>query len=306
MTLFDLPADAEKTLTQHPELTVIRQADYRSEMGPTIDAILGWDDRAAAILAAPNHVRFIQAVSAGVDYLPLATLAQQGIILANTSGIHAAPIAASVLGATLAFARGLFPIATSWDGQARRAAMFELTGERAAVFGTGHIGQAIARQLGQQGMTVIGVNRRGRETPGFAEVTTAADLTPIHNARVIVNVMPLTPATQHFFDAAFWADLTAAPVFINVGRGPSVDTDALLAALRTGQLTGAALDVFEQEPLPAGSPLWHTPNLLLTPHVSGTVTHLRQAVAEIFLPNVLSLDATGAIVKNQVDLATGY
>ncbi|WP_125703396.1 NAD(P)-dependent oxidoreductase [Lacticaseibacillus daqingensis] len=307
LTRFGLPDGIDAQLAEHPQLHFITKSDYTASMAPTIDVILGWDDTAAAILAGPNRVRFIQTVSAGVDYLPLAQLAAQGTILANTSGIHAVPIAQSTLAATLAFARGLFPIAKTWDNADRRARQFTLTGETAIVYGTGHVGQAIAQALATQGMRVVGVSRRGVAVAPFAAVyTTPQAGGEVAQARVLVNIMPLTAQTTHYFDHDFFSQPMAQPLFINVGRGPSVATDELLAALADGRVSGAALDVFEQEPLPDDSALWQQPNVLITPHISGTVPHLRQAVFEIFWPNLLSLEATGTILKNQVDLAAGY
>lgn len=307
LALLELPEAAAAELAKRPEVTIIQAADYRPETAGEIDVIYGWGEPAAELIAGFNRVRFVQSTSAGVDYMPLARFEELGIQLANTSGIHAAPIAESVVGMALAFARGLVPVATEWDGQTRRKSMWELAGQTAVIFGTGHIGTAIAQKLGALGMTVNGVSQHGRPVAGFEEVGTDADAMALAQAAdLVVNVMPLTPATHHFFDAAFFAELTRRPLFVNVGRGASVDTNALVQALATGQLRGAALDVVENEPLASDDPLWQTPGLLLTPHVSGTVAHLREKAFAILWPNVLGLLDTGAIVKNVVDLAAGY
>ncbi|MFD1391977.1 NAD(P)-dependent oxidoreductase [Lacticaseibacillus jixianensis] len=307
LTLFDLPDEAKGDFAAHPDWHVIAKAAYTADQAGVIDVILGWNQTGAAIIAGPNRVKFVQAMSAGVDYLPLAAFAKQGIQLANTSGIHAEPIASSTLAAVLAFARGLMPQARQWDNEARRAHMWLPAGQVAVVFGTGHIGRAIARRLNQQGMTVWGISRQGRPAEGFAKVGTDADaLAFAAQATVLVNVMPLTQATHHFFDAKFFNALQGTPLFINVGRGQTTDTVALRNALHAGRLQGAALDVFEQEPLPAADPLWQEPQVLITPHVSGTVPHLRSAVYQIFKPNLEALVATGRIAQNQVDLTAGY
>lgn len=307
LTLFALPDGAKADFAAHPDWHVISKAAYTPDQAETIDVILGWDETGAALIAGPNQVKFVQTMSAGVDYLPLADLARQNIQLANTAGIHAEPIAASTLASVLAFARGLFPQVRQWDGAARREKMWLPAGKTAVVFGTGHIGRAIARRLNQQGMIVWGISRHGERAEGFAKVGTDADAADFAaQADVLINVMPLTAATAHFFDAKFFSSLQGKPLFINVGRGGTVDTVALRNALHAGRIEGAALDVFEQEPLPADDPLWQEPQVLITPHISGTVPHLRQAVYQIFKPNLEALAATGQIVKNQVDLSAGY
>ncbi|MFD1432910.1 NAD(P)-dependent oxidoreductase [Lacticaseibacillus yichunensis] len=305
LTLFALPEGGRQTL-EKAGVTVLDEAQYDPSQAGSIDAILGWNDTGRALVEGPNQVQFIQTMSAGVDYLPLKALAAQHILVANTAGIHAVPIAESVTGMMLAFARGLYPLAAQWETTARDR-MWTAAGKTAVVFGTGHIGQAIAQHLDALGMTVNGVSRHGEAKPGFAQVaTTESGRALCQNAQVIVNVMPLTPATHHYFDHSFFAHLTSHPLFINVGRGPSVDTAALIEALENHWVSGAALDVFEQEPLPADSGLWTRPDVLVTPHLSGTVEQLRQQVFNIFWPNLQQLMATGTLRKNQVDLAAGY
>lgn len=301
LLLFGLPDEILNAAQHaHPQWHFISKSDYQPTQAGTIDVILGWNATAAEIIAQPNRVRLVQTMSAGVDYLPLAELREQGILVANTSGIHAEPIAEYVLAGVLAFARGLFPVVTNWQ---QPLSQFALAESQAVVFGTGHIGTAIAKHLHQFGVQVIGVDRHGEPKPEFDQVTTDAQIAA--KADIIVNVMPLTPQTQHYFNREFFSQLKRQPLFINAGRGPSVDEAALIAAL-AHQLEGAVLDVFETEPLPETSPLWQMPNVWLTPHVAGDVAHLRQQVAEIFLPNVASLEATGHLRDHQVNLSTGY
>ena len=307
LALYGLPSSATDDFAKHPDWHVISKAAYTKDQAENIDVILGWDAVGAELIAGPNHVKFVQAMSAGVDYLPLTQFQQQGIQLANTSGIHAEPIAQSTLAMVLAFARGLVPFARQWDNDARRPEMWLPAGKTAVIFGTGHIGRVIARRLNQQGMTVWGISRHGNAAEGFAKVGTDEQAVAFAaGADVLINVMPLTAATQHFFNASFFNGLKQAPLFVNVGRGQTVDTVALRNALHAGRISGAALDVFEQEPLPSTDPLWQEPRVLITPHISGTVPHLREAVYQIFKPNLEALAATGQIVKNRVDLTAGY
>lgn len=308
LTLYALPKSTKRDLlAAHPDWQIIERDQYQPAMGATIDVILGWNAAAQTLLSQPNQVRFVQAMSAGVDYLPLASLQAQHIQLANTAGIHAEPIAEYVLGGILTMARGFFPPVTSWDAQARFKQMWTLRHKQAVVFGTGHIGQAVARHLGEFGATVTGVNHSGRTVAAFAQTLTQASAAPaLKQADIIVNTMPLTPETNHYFDAAFFAQLQAKPVFVNVGRGASVATEALLQALTSHQLGSAVLDVFEDEPLPADHPLWRRADVLITPHISGQTEQLRRQVADIFVPNLEALAATGQIATHIVDLTLGY
>ncbi|WP_407890855.1 NAD(P)-dependent oxidoreductase [Lacticaseibacillus sp. N501-2] len=304
MNILMLFALSDETVAQaaqaHPSWHFISKAAYRPEMAPTIDVILGWNQIGLDIIAQPNRVKFVQAMSAGVDYLPLAEFQRQNILLANVAGIHAEVIAEYVLAGILAFAHGMFPVATSW---VRPQQMWSLQEAQAVIYGTGHIGTMIAKHLHQFGVKVIGVDRHGLPKADFDQVTT--DKAIAQNADIIVNVMPLTPATQQYFDQAFFAQLAKQPLFINVGRGASVDEPALIQALDS-QLKGAVLDVASVEPLPQTSPLWQLPNVWVTPHIAGQVTHLRQQVADIFLPNMAQFAQNGTLKSHQVNLSVGY
>lgn len=278
----------------------------------TVQVVYGWDDNARELLAAQNHVQWIQAISAGVDYLPLAALMQSGVKVTNTSGIHARPIAESVLAYLLAFGRGLQASAAAspanlWPSATVRGQMMTLAGKTALIFGTGHVGQAIAALLQALDVRTLGVSRHGRPAAHFDAVTTDAvgdDL--LNQADFVVNVMPLTSETHNYFNAARFAQMRPSAIFVNVGRGPSVDEAALLTALNARQLRGAALDVFANEPLPSDSPLLSDKRIIVTPHVSGKVEHLRQEVFAIFAANLVQFSADGTLARNQVDLQAGY
>lgn len=302
LMLFGLKPETVALAKQaHPTWQFIDKTDYQPEMAGDINVILGWNAIGAQILAQPNQVKFVQAMSAGVDYLPLTEFAKQGIQLANVSGIHAEAIAEYVIAGILGFAHGLFPVATRWNRQTDH--LWSLQDTQAVVYGTGHIGTLIAKHLRQFGVKVTGVDRHGVAKPEFDVVTT--DKLVARHADIVVNVMPLTDATKKYFDTDFFKQLENQPLFVNVGRGPSVDETALVQALKK-QLKGAVLDVFNEEPLPDTSPLWQLPNVWMTPHISGQVTHLRQQVADIFLPNVEQLEKSGTLNSHQVNLSAGY
>lgn len=316
LTLFQLNAADTAQIKADPRFNLVQPNDDLSVWGPQIDVILGWNQIGQQIIDGKNRVKFVQTMSAGVDYLPLGQLAVQHILVANTSGIHAEPIAEWVVGAILAFARGLRsdpPLtAANWADQSsltgsKRPTLWTLPGKTVLIYGTGHIGRRIAQQLQAFGATIWGIDRHGQPLPHFDRVGRDKDsATFAQNADIIINVMPLTDATRDFFDAGFFSGLTNHPLFINVGRGPSVDSAAIAQALTTGLLSGAALDVTDPEPLPADSPLWQAPHLLLTAHISGTVPNLQHEVFKVFWPNLQQLAQKGNLVQNEVDLKRGY
>ena len=140
-----------------------------------------------------------------------------------------------------------------------------------------------ATKLHALGLHTLGVSAHGRPAAGFEEVVTDANAHSRSKADILINALPLTSATKHFYNSEFFSGLQNQPLFINIGRGASVDTPALVQALQTQQLRAAALDVVDPEPLPQDSPLWDMDNVLLTPHISGTVPHLRDQVFKFLM-----------------------
>ncbi|GBG94689.1 D-3-phosphoglycerate dehydrogenase [Ligilactobacillus salitolerans] len=278
-----------------------------------VDIVLGNKaEMVERILSLPHsRLKWIQAFSAGVDYYPLAKFAHQGILLSNASGIHAEPIAETVFGIMLSQMRGIKEAVlnqadSKWDPSAGKFTL--LSGKKMVVFGTGHIGSRIG-ELGQAfKMETIGINHSGHAAAGFNStlpISEAAD-PAIVQADVIVNALPLTKETKGFYDQKFFAKLKRSPLFVNIGRGPSVVTADLISALENGQVGEAGLDVADPEPLPADSPLWQMPNVLITPHVSGSYSNYVEGVLEIFEENLRQYHQDGTLVRNEVDLQKGY
>lgn len=276
-----------------------------------IEILFGWPkELGLEILALPTHsLKWIQATSAGVDYLPLNTFKENGIRLTNGSGIHSIPIAESVLGMLLAHAR---VIRASVNAQKEKTWLTapdydELYGKKMLIIGAGQIGQRLADVATALGLDVYGVNRSGRQLPKFTAVYPQHNfLSALPIMDIIVNILPLTPETTNFYDTSFFDQTKLGAYFINVGRGPSVDTEALINALNNGQLSFAGLDVFESEPLAPESPLWEMAHVLITPHVSGLARHFSTRVTEIFSDNLAAYQATGSLVRNEIDFTTGY
>jgi phosphoglycerate dehydrogenase-like enzyme len=211
----------------------------------------------------PGRLKVIQTLSAGVDWLVGKVPAH--VRVHNARGIYDAPLAEWVVGAILAMQRGHL---RSRDQQARAAWEFfepdELAGRRVILLGIGSIGSAIADRLRPFGVEIVGVGRSAREG-----VRALADLDELlQTADILVAMLPLTSETRGLLDARRLALLRDGVLFVNAGRGKTVDTDALVRELAAGRLR-AALDVVDPEPLPMDHPLWSLPNVLITPHMAG-------------------------------------
>lgn len=302
----------------YPELQILMPDQVTSTNLAQINILYGYQHGQVAhaqllerILALPNmQLKWIQSLSAGVDAMPFAELKAHHILLTTASGTHMQSIAQNVFGYLLYFERGL---KQALQAQAQRHygidanQVANLNDKTILIFGTGHIGQMIAKIAHAFEMHVLGVNHSGRAVAGFDDIRTDQTYdTILDQADYIVNIMPLTEATHHFFDASFFGKLTNQPIFINVGRGPSVDEGALVTALNQEKIKAAALDVFETEPLSIDSKLWNFPNVLITPHTSGYVEHFKQAYFKVFEPNLVQFMKDGTLVRNQVDLERKY
>jgi phosphoglycerate dehydrogenase-like enzyme len=257
---------------------------------------------------AARAVRWIHWCGAGVDSILFPDLVSSPVILTNARGVFDQAMSEYVLGLILAFAKGLPETLAS---QAERRWNYRLTeriaGTRALIVGVGSIGRAIARMLKLAGMAVAGVGRTARgDDPEFGEVRAASDLLRLlPEADYVVAVMPLTGETTGMFGDREFRAMKATARFINVGRGASVDEAALARALAEGALAGAALDVFQTEPLPATSPLWSVPRLIVSPHMSGDFRECREALIQLFVDNLRRYRA-GEPLRNVVDKSLGY
>ncbi|TDD42635.1 3-phosphoglycerate dehydrogenase [Nonomuraea terrae] len=221
---------------------------------------------AEAVRAAPR-LAFVQQPSVGVDGHDLGALAAAGVPLANTPGVSAVAVAEWCLAATLALLRKLVAgdaavRAGEWPQQSLRPG--ELHGSRVGVVGYGAIGAAAAGMFRAMGCEVSYWSRTPRQDPGFADLETV-----VGGSDVVVVAIALSDETRGLVDPR---RMKQGSLLVNAARGPIVDRDGLLAALREGHLAGAALDVFEAEPLPSGDPLREFPQVLLSPHVAGVTS----------------------------------
>lgn len=254
---------------------------------------------AIAALKAEN-LRWLHTFSAGVDDPFFGTLRERGVQLSTSSGAHAVPIAHTVILYLLALTRDL----PGWlrDQAAHRwnpRSIGELSGLHLGVLGLGPIGLEVARLGAAFGMRVTGMRRTPRGDEPCETLPLAAIDDWLPRLDVLVVAVPLTDETRGLLDARALGRLAPGALVVNVGRGPIVDEPALVEALRSGHLGGAGLDVFAEEPLPAASPLWDLPNVIVTPHSSGTCPGNHDRATEIFLEN-LTRYVKGAPLLNAV------
>jgi phosphoglycerate dehydrogenase-like enzyme len=268
----------------------------------------------ARTLAAGRKLRWIQALNVGVERcVAVPGLAASGIVLTNMQRTSAVPIAEHAIALMFALARGLphhvrNQQAGRWDREAPPTLPTrELGGRTLLVVGLGGIGTEVARRAHGLGMRVIATRNSRREGPDFvAKIGLPDELHALAaEADVVVNAAPLTPATTGIFDRAFFAAMKPDGYFINVARGASVVGDDLLAALRSGALAGAGLDVTDPEPLPAGHALWSLPNVIITPHVAADSDQQGERYWILVAENLRRYSA-GEPLLNVVDIARGY
>jgi D-2-hydroxyacid dehydrogenase (NADP+) len=268
----------------------------------------GYDE---ATLARAKQLVWHHVPWAGVEGIVTPLMRDRGVVLTNSRGISAPNMAEHAIAFILAFGRA-FP--TFFDEQQRRAwrgwddrpSFFELTGQTVLLLGTGAIGKAIAARLRPFGCRIIGARRLGGHVEGFDDVVTFDALPSILPlVDHVVSSLPLTPGTSRIVDRTFITSMKPGSRFYNIGRGGTVDQDALIEALHRGHLAGAGLDVTDPEPLPEDSPLWDAPNTIITGHTSGAspMTHERNAGV---LRDNLRRYRSGEELLNVIDLEQGY
>jgi phosphoglycerate dehydrogenase-like enzyme len=281
---------------------IIRQAEI----------LLGWSAQYEdSVLGPDSHLRWVQTRSAGVDTLPLKQLEEKSVVLTNASGVHAIPITEMVFGFLLSHTRYMH---ASTKLQQQRTwkkpdynSLQELHGKTILIAGVGEIGTETARIAKAFGMKVTGVRRSGRDVPHVDQMYTMNGLPKaVADADIVVNILPLTDETLHIFDEKMFAAFKRGMFFVNVGRGQTVKTSALIQALENGQIAFAGLDVFEEEPLPADHPLWTMNNVLMTPHVAGDTMRYDERVFDIFLENLKAYTAGHELPRNLVDYKVKY
>jgi phosphoglycerate dehydrogenase-like enzyme len=260
-------------------------------------------------------LRWVHTGSAGVRAALFPELVASDVVLTNSAGIHAPPMAETVLGIMLHFARGFdFAIrdqrAGRWDQSAfstTGSPMTELQDATLGIVGYGGVGRAIAQKARALGMHVVATRRTARASDDDTEVLSGRSGLErvLRDSDVVVVTVPATAQTTQMIGRTELAMLKPNAVFINVARGDIVDEQALIELLRAGRLRGAGLDVFQTEPLPEASELWQLPNVVVLPHVSATTPRFWQRQAQLIIENFQRY-LRGAPLLNVVDKLQGY
>lgn len=283
---------------------------------PEADVVVSFFPPADLLAIAP-HLKWIALPSAGADHAIRAGFVQpSGPIVTTASGIHAAPIGEFVLSLMLMWVRhwpqiDAYQRAGTWPDAAGRERLHggELDGATLGVIGLGAIGRHIARLGRAFGMRIIATRRSASTGASDPDVDTLVPPNRLGDllaaADFVVVSVPATEQTRHLIGADELRMMRRDAFLINIARGSAIDEAALVAALTDGVIGGAGLDVFEAEPLPAESPLWRLPNVIISPHVAGNTDRYSRRFTDLFLENLARYRA-GEPLRNVVDLARGY
>ena len=272
---------------------------------------------AREIFPSLTRLRWVQSPAVGVGSLLFPEMLASRVILTSARGIRARAIAEHVIGATIALARQFpaamrFQVAHRWGQDAlegKSTAIMTIHGRRMGIVGLGSIGKEIARLAGPLGMRVAGIQRNIQDAQlpaGVEEVMPPEDLPRLLAASdVVVLAAPLTPETRGLIGAKQVAAMKRGAFLINISRGKLVVDEAIVNGLNSGQLGGAALDVFEHEPLDPASPYWDAPNVIITPHTSGAMQDYWTPLVALFSENLHRFER-GDSLLNVVDKTSGY
>ncbi|BCS98606.1 2-hydroxyacid dehydrogenase [Desulfoluna limicola] len=268
------------------------------------EVILGQPDMVAPVLSHAKKLSWVQSTFAGVDALCRKGL-RRDYLLTGVKGIFGPLMSEYVFGYILAMERRMFAVRANQEGKVWAPLSYRsIRGLTLGVCGLGSIGEHVAWTGGHFGMRVIGYRRSGGHCDGVDRVFSGDDLTLfLGQCDYVVSVLPATGATRHLFDAEAFAAMKPSAVFMNVGRGITVSEKDLIDALHRQEIAGAVLDVFEEEPLGSGSPLWGMENVIITPHISAF--SFPEEIVGIFCRNLAAF-RQGQRLASVVNFDEGY
>ena len=293
-----------------PELSVVVAETETDAMRAIRDADAAFGTIPDALLREAKRLRWLQAPQAAppAGYYTNELIAHP-VVVTNFREIYNDHIGAHIMAFVLAFARGLHyyvprQLRREWKKEPNDTGVIHLPEATALIVGVGGIGSEAARLAAAFGMNVMGIDPRRRDAPPGVKKLDGPDalddLLPL--ADFVILTVPHTPETEGFMHRARFRRMKRTAFFINIGRGRTTSLDDLVEALRAGEIAGAGLDVFEQEPLPADHPLWTTPGVLITPHTAGYGPHLDERRFGVLADNARRF-VTGAPLRNVVDKA---
>jgi phosphoglycerate dehydrogenase-like enzyme len=287
--------------------SVVTDQPRGTDAVPTAEIIVGWNIPREAVQCA-SRLKWIHSTAAGVDQLLYPEIRERGITITASMGIHQ-PLVEHVFAFLLALERRLHvamrqQFQRKWDRA--HTVGDEVAGKTLGILGLGTIGKQLVRKAQAFDMHVIGTKRTPTSIPGVDRVLPPEGLPEVlHGSDAVVVALPLTPQTRGLLGERELQMMKSTAWLINVGRGPIVQEAPLVRTLRAGRIAGAALDVFEHEPLRPDSPLYELENVILTPHVSGASPRYMDRAVPLFCDN-LARYLRGAPLRNLVDPERGY
>lgn len=306
------PGNLARLQQAHPDLTFRFALDPAAFVANAADAEVIFSKQfPRETLTVAKQLRWVQAGTAGVNHLLAAGLGAHEILLTNARGAHGIPMAEQILAMMFAFAIRLPTLLQAQGKQQHVAAQvirekFELEGQTLCVIGLGDIGGTLVHKAKRLGMRVLGVRRTLHPFSALdAQYTTEQIQEALPQADHVALCLPLTAATTAIIGETELRTMKPSAYIYNVGRGAAIEPTALRRALDEGWIAGAGLDVTDPEPLPADSPLWTMPNVILAQHTSGSSPYNADRITQIFLDN-LGRYRRGEALHNQIDKNQGY
>lgn len=293
------------------DLVQARCDEDLSAVLPETQVLYGFRLTPETLLLA-TRLEWVQATGAGIEHALFPQFVAAPVVLTNASGIHAVQISEQAIGMAIALIRR-FPHyiiqqrEKNWDSSFGVDDLTELSGKTMGIVGLGRIGEALASRARAFGMKVLGVKRSPLGYTGAADevMGPAAMERLFKESDFVVSLLPLTPSTQTIISAELIRSMKPTAYFLNFGRGKTVDQNALVKALASGSIAGAALDVFAAEPLPHRSKLWTMENVIITPHIAGLTDRYWDRATMLFCENIRRYVA-GEELANIVDKELGY
>jgi phosphoglycerate dehydrogenase-like enzyme len=297
-----------------PGVTIVAPPDRAAAVREAADADALIGECVADVIEGGKRIRWVQRMYAGVERcVVIPAFAERGIVLTNMQKVAGSVMAEHVLAFMYGLTRGFAAyvpaqVKGEWADEAvPESRMWEVKGRTMLVVGLGGIGTEVAKRAHALGMSVIATRNSGTDGPHYvAEVGLPDKLLPFAaRADVIVSTLPLTPETKGLMNKAFFDAVKRGALFINVGRGGTVVTNDLVAALEDGRVGGAGLDVTDPEPLPPDHPLWRAPNVIITPHVSASLEG-NEVPRWLLARENLRRYVAGDKLLSEVDVRKGY
>lgn len=302
----------ESLLKEHPEHTLefVDNLHEHLDLLAKADVIVTYgEDLTDELIEQADSLKWVMVISAGIDQLPHETLKERNVLVTNARGIHPVPMSEYAISMLLNVKRKEAQLLENarheiWD---RSVKINEISEGTMVVLGAGAIGQEVARLAKAFRMKTYGVARSNKEVEHFDKVVAFENINDVlHEADFVVAVLPSTPDTKGLFTLEHFKQMKKEAIFLNMGRGDLVTSEDIIKSLEGEYISHAVLDVFEEEPLPKGHPLWTTKNVTITPHLSGISPHYLPRAFEIFAYNLEQFETKNNQFKNVIDHTRGY